>query len=579
MSRQKSDKKSGSFLSAALGSRLCRLVGACVLVALVAMDMAFVLPSYIYRKSEMLASLETHVRDLVAGALDNRANHDLFDMKEMGETLVRSTPVKGGRITDAIGAELAAFGDAPFMTWQKARMMAHPVEFSMSDKRFEIFLSADAMRLDHGLLLRYDASAEHRAILDDLVKQGAFGLFIAFGVALITMLLLGRLVISPLRSITMAIEHSFNDSGAGEGKISVEGVTGAEMTRLCDAINDLMFIASATAEDGFGGGDSGIEDIPMPMIALSEHGYVTAANADALALFGVDNDVEIAGAIDKGALQIEGHTCTGKQLAEQGAVETTCEVLAGKKRIPCLFSSSEQSRSDGSSRGFTVLLTDVSELVSDMREETERRSELEQKLRAMKLRINDYKQLFDACMILLDSSASDPENGPVSVMSEMLITSWLSEMMGREGVTQNNVRHNSLPPLVGCTSSLRKVFRFALSSVWARSLQEVPVIYVQGSIVDQKSAQFIFREIKESDEQKPLHAADSAEAPVLIAALSRIVAKAKGALIRAHGGKDSDLNELVIRVPLDTETMCTIIADSPPQDMPGVSQLADSEAA
>ena len=578
MASPKGESKT-SLLPTATGSRLCWQVGMWLFVALMALNAAALLPTYVLHHREMISGLETRTRHLVGAAMDNRGSHDLFDMVQMGDNLMRSTAVRGGVILDGIGSELASFGAMPQLTWKAATLLDQPWVLYRSSGVFDIFMSPESMRLDHGLLLRYDASAEHRAILDDLVKQGAFGLFIAFGVALITMLLLGRLVISPLRSITMAIEHSFNDSGAGEGKISVEGVTGAEMTRLCDAINDLMFIASATAEDGFGGGDSGIEDIPMPMIALSEHGYVTAANADALALFGVDNDVEIAGAIDKGALQIEGHTCTGKQLAEQGAVETTCEVLAGKKRIPCLFSSSEQSRSDGSSRGFTVLLTDVSELVSDMREETERRSELEQKLRAMKLRINDYKQLFDACMILLDSSASDPENGPVSVMSEMLITSWLSEMMGREGVTQNNVRHNSLPPLVGCTSSLRKVFRFALSSVWARSLQEVPVIYVQGSIVDQKSAQFIFREIKESDEQKPLHAADSAEAPVLIAALSRIVAKAKGALIRAHGGKDSDLNELVIRVPLDTETMCTIIADSPPQDMPGVSQLADSEAA
>ena len=130
MSRQKSDKKTGSFVLAAFGSRLCRLVGVCVFFALVAMDAAFVFPNYGYHKAEMTSSLEKRVRDLVAGALDSRAEHDLFDMKEMGENLVRSTPVKGGRITDAIGAELADFGDAPFMTWEKARKMNDAFVFS-----------------------------------------------------------------------------------------------------------------------------------------------------------------------------------------------------------------------------------------------------------------------------------------------------------------------------------------------------------------------------------------------------------------------------------------------------------------
>ena len=569
MPREKSDKKTGSFVSAAFGSRMCRLVGVCVFLALVAMDVAFVFPNYGYHKQEMLSSLETRVRDLVAGALDSRADHDLFDMKGMGENLVRATPVKGGRIVDAIGQELDVFGNAPVMTWEKARKMVRPVKFSMDDKSFEIYLSADAMRLDHGLILRYDATASHNAILEDLYTEAAFGLLIAGGVALVTMLLLGRLVVLPLRSITMAIEESFNDSGPGEGKIVVEGVTGAEMIRLCDAVNDLMFIASATAEDGFGGGDSSIEELPMPAVMLSEHGYVTAANPHILALFGVDSDVELSAAIDKGALKIEGQACSGKQLAAQGDIDTTCEVVVGKKRIPCLFSAAELKRPDGSSRGFTVLITDVSEMVSEMRAETERSAEITSKLNEAKHRISDYKQLFDACMILLDSSASEPESEPVSIMSEMLITSWLSEMVGREGITQNNVRHNSLPPLHGCASSLRKVFRFALSALWSRSLQELPIIYIQCTIVEQKYAQFVFREIKETDESKPLHAGDSAEAPVLIAALSRVISKSRGTFVRAAGGPDSDLNELVIKLPLDPDT---IVSNKKPEQ-------ASSEAA
>lgn len=105
------------------------------------------------------------------------------------------------------------------------------------------------------------------------------------------------------------------------------------------------------------------------------------------------------------------------------------------------------------------------------------------------------------------------------------------------------------------------------------------MIFIQGAILDAETALFTIREIKANDVRHVLHASDSAEAPVLIGALSRVAGQCKGAVMRAYGGANGDLNELVIRLPLDAVTMRTIIEDQAPDDLPGIERLTQADAA
>lgn len=135
-------------------------------------------------------------------------------------------------------------------------------------------------------------------------------------------------------------------------------------------------------------------------------------------------------------------------------------------------------------------------------------------------------------------------------MPEMLISAWVSEQVEATGKEPLPIRHNTLPSMYGCSQTLQRIFGFALSTIVARSLREEPEILIQGS-VDGDQAQFIIREVKQSDPSKPLHSADSEEAPVMIGAMSRLISRSSGQLTRAGGGDEMEMNELVFRIPAD----------------------------
>lgn len=578
MAARKRAKQTESTLLAGFRSRLCAVVGASVLVALSALSAVYLTATYISREGEMVDELGVQIRALVGAALDTRANHDLFDMMQMGDNLIRSTPITGGVVLDPIGATLGAFGTEPGLQWREATLGDVPYMFDAGDSSFEIFLSPSSIKLDHGLILSYDATGEHRLVIADIVRQGATGAAIAIGITLLTMFIVGLVVIAPLNRVRAAIEAVLQDPDNTDS-LKMAGLRGPELIRLADAVGDLMFIASAGSGDGAGSGDVVLEDVPMPAIRLSEHGFVTNANQAALDLFDAESDVEIGERVNKGAFFLEGEEAACRDIVAEGDMDGTCEIRLGKRRIPCLISSSTLERSDGSSCGHMVVFCDVSDLVADMKSETEKRVETETALQVSERRIADYRQLFDCCLILLGSGEEEPALQPVTIMPEMLITSWLGEMVRREGITLNNVRHNSLPPLIGTAARLRKIFQLALSAIWTRSLQEKPVLFVQGSIEDQNNARFTIREIHQTSENQSLLAADSAEAPILLGALGRIIGKGGGRIQHVFGGLQGDLNEVSFLLPLDTVTMCAIIADDAPDDMPGVDKLIESAAA
>ncbi|MFN0264821.1 hypothetical protein ACKTEK_13195 [Tepidamorphus sp. 3E244] len=554
--------------------------GGFVLCTMLALTVAFVSLSYMSRKAGLRDQLGVHVRHLVAAGIDNRSRHDLFDMMEFGENVARSTPVRGGRVLDAIGAELGVFGQAPFMTWKQAALMEVPQRFHSSSRNFEIYLSADDMRLDHGLIILYDASDLHSELLSDVLQVGFAGLLLSMGLALVTCILFSRQVLRPVQSITAAIETSLEAADDAPGSLMVDGIQGKELARLCEAINDLMFISYANATSGFDGDGSAIDDVPFPALSLSEHGFIVAANGPALELFRAKDEMGVASAIEGGNFTVEGRKCDAASLASMGELDTTGELRFEKDGVPVLVSSRELKRADGSARGYTLALADVRELVSDMRGETERRRETEQALGQARSRLADYRRLFDACIILLDSSASDPGETAFNIMPELLITSWLTELTKSTGAPRPDVQHNSLPPLKGCMSSLRKVFGFALAVIWARSLQGEPALLVQGTR-EGDGAQFVLREIRKGDPARAMHAADSAEAPIMIGAMGRILAKNGGRLVRAAAGRDMDLNEIAFTVPLDVASAERLVTetDAPEDDLDPASDESDVAAA
>lgn len=577
MASPKGESKT-SLLPTATGSRLCWQVGMWLFVALMALNAAALLPTYVLHHREMISGLETRTRHLVGAAMDNRGSHDLFDMVQMGDNLMRSTAVRGGVILDGIGSELASFGAMPQLTWKAATLLDQPWVLYRSSGVFDIFMSPESMRLDHGLILSYDANEEAGIVYADLFRQAVTGTVLAAAIAVIAMLLVGRLVVKPVNAIRQSIELALHDPEEAI-KRWVPRTVGHELGLLADAAGDLLFVMAASGDEHGGAGEAASDDLPIPAISVSEHGFITSANAAALDLFGVESDVEIAKVIDGGGLRVDGRATSFKALLAEGDFDGSCEIVTASERVPCLISCAGLERHDGTLRGYMMVLVDVSDLVADMRAETERRGEVEQRLRQSEHRIGEYRQLFEACIILLDKTSAESSGSPVTIMPEMLITSWLGEMMRKEGIGQNNLRHNSLPPLIGNTGQLRKIFQLALSAVWARSLQEDPVLFVQGAILDAENAQFAIREVRASDPKQILHASDSPEAPILIGALSRVAGQCRGGVLRSHGGAKSDLNELVIRLPLDAVTMRTIIEDQAPEDLPGIDRFRQADAA
>ncbi len=562
-----------------LRSRLCWGVAACAFVFLAVLQLGVILGSHEQRQANLTERLDAKVADLVGASLDNRGRHDLYDIIRMGEGLVRFTPVEGAVIVDAIGTELSRFGTQPELTWIQATKMVRPYVLRSGAERFETFLSADRLRLDHGLLVRYDAGPELTQLKDELVGEALLGAVLAVPLAVAFAAGFGWFVLLPLIAMRRAAEETLQDPQTWRGT-GLRNPAGPELGRLFNAMQELRAAVATAMSGDLSPNEAWLHAMPGAAIFVSDHGFITLANEDALTLFAADDDETLAAQIDGGMLHLEGVQVSLAEIVSRDRFASTCTIHLGGQETPCLIACQPLHRPNGSVQAYLIQFTDVTGMVSEMSHETARRRSLEEAVARKDRRLAEMRQLFDCCLILLDRTMAATDAAPVTVLPDTLISAWLRDMREQERIEESAIQFNSLPAIIGCPSTSRKLFRLLLTAMLERSLQEQPEFVVQASIKDPDTAHFEMREVQESADGAGCRlAGDSAEAPVLIAAAARLATILGGEVVRWAGGSDNQLNEIHLEMPLDTVTMRAIVEDDAPDDLPGVEQLTGASVA
>ena len=96
--------------------RLCLKVALAALLSIFAVEAAILIPSFQGQKKELLARVEHVGYAFVSSVFRPRGHTSPRDLVIYGETLVRSSQLRGGAFYDDDGRFVGAFGEVPEMT-------------------------------------------------------------------------------------------------------------------------------------------------------------------------------------------------------------------------------------------------------------------------------------------------------------------------------------------------------------------------------------------------------------------------------------------------------------------------------
>ena len=535
-------------------SRVCRRVALVLLSTLLISELVLAVWTYQTGRAAMFEGLRDTARAYLASAIDRRKFPDSETLVDVGENLLFATTIRGGVFVDAIGEDVVTFGQRPKLTWQVATLRGQAWRYDNARRLYEIYLSPETLGIPYGVLLQMNAKTVHAALLERIQQALKKGFTVALIAVAITALAIGWFAVAPTQRIRRAL-HNANERPSEADDYLVGLATGTEMDLVGTEVDALLRGLTASYDDERAQRATVFEHTGPAILIYSETGKLTDANREALSLFNAETFEELAAREQKRMIHIAGYLRSPQKMFTRGRYSVSGDAVVDGTFIPCLISGDTIRRADGSTRGNFIVLTNVEPLVKDMRLERRNRERIETDLGLARHRMNEYRQLFESCLILLDAKETQPPETRVTLMPEELVNEWFEESVANKVMKKGDLRHTALPPTVGCPQQMRKIIQNALTVVHKRSAGHDDVVIAVTSVMSGDSDFDIIIRAAEGYEAGPTTmSAEAGDLPLLIAGLGRMLPAAGGQLIMTAAEQDSRLNELVFRIPLDVET-------------------------
>lgn len=515
---------------------VCRRVGAAVFVAVVILEAAVTVPIYLQEKRDFDRQRSAEALALFTSAVDPARFPSVEALSKSGEGLVNSSKIAGGAVISGAGEERSIFGQMPALTWADARLNGESTRFSSATGAFDVFLSPEDTKLPYGVILRLDATEDWNRLSRHLVDWILMSLLVAAAASTVAALIVAREVARPLHTIHSAVEFTLNNPEDAEGTRT--GVSrNDEIGSLARAIDQLLFLTSSTFADELAAAVSILEKAPHAILTFSEHGHLVSANPAALRLFGETSFASLLRRDPESLFRYGGKTISAAGLADRGGVLGPGEILNATGDFPCLIAGDTVKRADGTILRRFLMFVDMRDLVDGVRNEVRRRESGDREVRRLNGELQLLRQMFEACLVVtgLDGNEADRAN-EVTVIPQGLVEAWRSRL-AKEGHAIDRIGVSDLPPVIGDSSALRRLFDIALEIVRLRSRSDNPRIVVSG-VARNGTATFA---ISETDGAGGTVAISSRkDLTVLVGALGVLCKRQKGMLTAVSDGGDAN---------------------------------------
>ncbi|MEM8876639.1 MAG: PAS domain-containing protein [Pseudomonadota bacterium] len=535
-------------------SPLCRRIALVALCVLVISELSLAVSNYQKGRADMFEGLRDTARAYLTSAIDRRKFPDNETLVDVGENLLFATNIRGGVFVDAIGEDVVPFGQRPKLTWQMATLRGQAWRYDNARRLYEVYLSPETLGIPHGVLLQLNAKNAHASLLENTKQTLMQGVVVALIAVVIMAMAIGWFAIAPIQRIRRALYNANEKPSSAEDHL-VGIQMGTEMDLVGAEIDALLRGLTASYDDERAQRAIVFEHTGPAMLIYSDQGKLVDANREALSLFDVETFEELAAREQNKLIHIGGYLRSPQKMFARGRYSVSGDAVVDGTFIPCLISGDTIHRADGTTRGNFIVLTNVEQLVKDMRRERRNRERVEVDLGQARHRMNEYRQLFESCLVLLDAKETQPPKMRITLMPEELVNAWFKENVTNNVMQKGDLRHTALPPTIGCPQQMKKIVNNALTVVHRRSVgQDDVLITVTSAISGDADLDIIIRAVEGHETGPTTMSAEVGDVPLLIAGLSRMLPAGGGRLLRTADPADPSRNELAFRIPLDVDT-------------------------
>ena len=535
--------------------RIVHIILGAALWGLVIAELAILLPSLFIWQREQITRLEQATLALTRANVDGTGFPTVDQVVRMGERLVRVSDVRGGAIYNALGEEIARFGERPTLDSGAVRREGRTQERSGDGRRIDFFLPREATGLANNMVLRVDSSSVNAEVMARAFDKAQGILISAAVAALAVIVILLFAIVRPLLKLRDAAIAATDNPDRAE-QFRLKWSRRDELGEAARAFDMLLTAVSVTHQEDLAAGQAATEKSHHAVLTYDHNGRLTAANAATLKLFGVRTlDEFVWGAQE--FVRVPGQDGTVDispgALLGRGDVSQTVQVVTATTVRRCQFSGIVILKRDGRVLRYVVTLVDISKQAAYTEALEAEVARAQADASRSKRQLAELRAMFESCLVLLEATsgvatavanAEDAEEDPIA-LSDRIQNLWHPDAQ-KAGLVEGRLEHGILPPVRGQTELVEAVFRQALTLVYTRSKQEKVTLRVTANAIDARHATFTVSEIIRGDTARGQPgAAIVAGRAIALAGLSLAVRKIGGRI------DDPDLpgNGLSITLP------------------------------
>jgi PAS domain-containing protein len=557
--------------------RIVHIILGAALWGLVIAELAILLPSLFIWQREQITRLELATLALTRANVDGTGFPTVDQVVRMGERLVRVSDVRGGAIYNAIGEEIASFGERPTLGAGAVRREGRTQERSGDGRRIDFFMPREATGLGNNMVLRVDSSSVNAEVMTRAIDKAQGILISAAVAALAVIVILVFAIVRPILKLRDAAIAATDNPDRAE-QFRVKWTRRDELGEAARALDMLLTAVSVTHQEDLAAGQAATEKSHHAVITYDHNGRLTAANAATLKLFGLKTlDEFMRGAQE--FVRVPGQDgmvdITPVALLGRGDISQTVQIVTSTVVRRCQFSGIVIQKRDGRVLRYVVTLVDISKQAAYTEALEAEVARAQGEATRSKRQLAELRAMFESCLVLLEATsgavtAASVETGeeePIA-LSDRILNLWYTDAQ-KAGLVEGRLEHGILPPVRGQTELVEAVFRQALTLVYTRSTQEKVTLRVSAEAVGAEHATFTVSEIiRANTPRAKAGAAIVAGRAIALAGLSLAVRKIGGRIDDADlpgNGLAMTLPAVITATDADTETLI-----EPPRRVGGV---------
>lgn len=481
--------------------RLAHIVIAAVLAGLVIAEAVIIGPALFLWQREESERIERSSLDLFKANVEPTSFANVDQTVRIGERVMRFSSVRGGAVYNALGEEVASFGERPTLTFATARRENLQRFASTDGRRIDVLYRVESTGLANPVILRLDTSGVQAAVQARIIDKAGSVLISAMASAVAVVVILAFGIVRPIRRLRDAATMATDNPDKAE-QYRLRWSRRDELGDAARAFDLLLTAVSVTHQEDLAAGKEASDRSHFGVLTYDHGGRLVAANAASLRFLDVrtidellrSNPAFVRIKAANGAIR----DCSPIDLMTGGDVLQTVSVRTPATETKrCMLSGVTIRKRNGQVLRHIVTLIDLTKQVAYTEALEGEVARWQKDAANGRRQLAETRALFESCLVLLEAGRPRdplPEGAEIPIaLTDRIVNSWYGEAQ-RAGLVEGRLEHGPLPCVGGVVSDIEAVFRQAMMLIYTRASADRPSLRIEGQLVGEDMARFVIME-------------------------------------------------------------------------------------